>query len=229
LLRLLHVEKDEDELEGPAISKKATKAQAALQAQYEAAQAAQAQAPRGSPQITKTAHTPNADLHALHAAALAPLPQPTRAGHNRDPLAEEKHLIKETPVNRVLMQTSTTGLIDVRAVMTEHKHPTFETDIPLPRKHKYRRSDLSTVEVSHDKWPFYLEHQADVASAGLVRMLAQLKNDAEMQAVKFITHYKRFKQLDREINFTWKKKLQPLRPLLLVMKTSLDTLKLAVL
>jgi hypothetical protein len=197
LLRLLHVEKDEDELEGPAISKKATKAQAALQAQYEAAQAAQAQAKRD--------------------------------GDNSDPLAEEKHLIKETPVNRVLMQTSTTGLIDVRAVMTEHKHPTSETDMPQPRKHKYRRSDLSTVEVSHDKWPFYLEHQADVASAGLVRMLAQLKNDAEMQAVKFITHYKRFKQLDREINFTWKKKLQPLRPLLLVMKTSLDTLKLAVL
>jgi hypothetical protein len=121
--------------------------------------------------------------------------------------SDEQRPVHENPVNRVLMQTSTTGLIDVRAVMTEH----------VQQPHK--RADLSTIRVRSDRWPFHLEQQADVASAGLVNMLSQYKHDAEMQAIKvrnihllfrdkdylvvwqLITHLKKYRQLDREINF----------------------------
>lgn len=93
----------------------------------------------------------------------------------------------ETPVNRVLMQTSTTGLLDVRTV--------------LGRGRAHKRGDLRSIRVGADTWPFVLEAQTDVASAGLSRMLARLKHDAELQAVRFVGSLKRYHQLDKEIAF----------------------------
>ena len=109
-----------------------------------------------------------------------------------DPLTA--HLVddskKETPVNKVLMQTSSVGVLDVRAVMSDESIAS-----------RIKKGNLEDIRVRADRWPFYLESQYDRASSGLVNMLAQLQDEAESQAIRFISATKKFKSLDKRVEF----------------------------
>ena len=96
----------------------------------------------------------------------------------------------ETIFNRVLMQTSTAGMLDVRAIMSDEAVSS-----------RIKRGDLTDIRIPVDRWPFYLEMQQDTASRGLVNMISTLRNEAESQAIRFISSIRRKKAIEKQIMF----------------------------
>ncbi len=105
-------------------------------------------------------------------------------------LAPPHDNFEETPINRVLMQTSTAGMLDVRAVMSDEAVSS-----------RIKRGNLENIRIPADRWPFYLEIQQDTASRGLTNMITALRQDAEAQAIKFLSLMRKKKALEERIAF----------------------------